>query len=57
MTNFPGGGGGGHLNVTLQGGAHFLRICTNCLGKKIAFQYPVLELQIAVISRKQLGKQ
>ena len=37
------GGGGGHLNVTWRGGAHFLRIFTTRLGKKIAFRYPVSE--------------
>ena len=30
-----GGGGVGHLNVTWMGGAHFLRISTNCLGKNL----------------------
>ena len=38
------GGGGEHLNVTWWGGAHFLRISTTRLGKKIAFRYPVSEL-------------
>ena len=38
-----GGGGGGHLNVTWQGGAHFLRISTTRFGKKFAFRYPVSE--------------
>ena len=32
------GGGGVHLNVTLRGGAHFLRISTTRLGKKFAFR-------------------
>ena len=38
-----GGRGRGHLNVTWQGAAHFLRVSTIRLGKKIAFWYPVSE--------------
>ena len=30
-------GPGGHLNVTWRGGAHFLRISTTRLGKKLHF--------------------
>ena len=29
--------GGGHLNITWQGGGHFLRISTTCLGRKLHF--------------------
>ena len=35
---------GGHLDVTLQGGAHFVRISTTRLREKIALRYPVSEL-------------
>ena len=34
----------GALECNLTGGAHFLRISTTRLGKKIAFRYPVSEL-------------